>query len=209
MSLLVFPLYSLQLIMFWIISAIQLVWLAKSLPVDQDTMEAELAVYAQAALQFQQTQQQQQQRNAIATPALAAAEDNDTIAAATVDDSIVSIEDRIISFDGVAAQQTLAYVRQGIQEMNPFQQCSEGVLSMSSSYCSTAGAGDGEVDDSGSEFQYDHDRDDADDDEGLLSSLGQNTPPQHENWMQQQQQHEDNVEENNNMPTEWTPLFLR
>ena len=148
-------------------------------------MEAELASYAKAALQQQKTQQK-----AVTSPTLAVVEDNDTIAAATVDESIVSIEDRIISFDGVAAQQTLAYVRQGIQEMNPFQQCG---VSMSSSH---TGAGE----DSGSDYYCDDD----DDDEGLSS--GQRTP-QHENWLQQQQQQQPDNDEECNIPTERTPLF--
>jgi len=83
----------LQLILFWVVSAFQLVLLAKTLPDDQDGMEAELASYALHALA------------------------NTGQAPLSLDDSFVSIEDRMTSFDGLAARQTLQYVSEGIREL--------------------------------------------------------------------------------------------
>ena len=63
-------------------------------------MEAELANYAQRAM-AQQTRTE-----------------------STDSDTIVSIEERITAFDGVAAKETITYVRKGFkeikEELNPF-----------------------------------------------------------------------------------------
>ena len=87
-----------QLIVFWTISAFQLLLLMKTLPRDQDAMEAELASYAAQAISH----------------ATAAARDEE--------DPPVTIQERMTSFDGVAAKETLIYVRAGmIQELrSPF-----------------------------------------------------------------------------------------
>ncbi len=67
-------------------------------------MEAELASYAQKAISCQ---------------------------SAKVDDdeAILSIEDRIASFDGRAAKQTILYVQEGLkelsEELNPFRICGD------------------------------------------------------------------------------------
>jgi hypothetical protein len=86
------------------ISAVQLLFLIKWLPKDEDAMEAELASYAQKAISGQ---------------------------SAKVDDdeAILSIEDRIASFDGRAAKQTILYVQEGLkelsEELNPFRICGD------------------------------------------------------------------------------------
>jgi hypothetical protein len=99
-----------QLIGFWTISALQLLLLARTLPKDQDSMEAELACYAEQAM-----------LNHSEAP------DNES-------DSLVSIDDRRTSFDGVAVRETLLYVREGFKEIRagvvgskymPFPYCSE------------------------------------------------------------------------------------
>jgi hypothetical protein len=88
------------MIVFWVISGLQLLLLMKTLPEDQDKMEAELASYA---------------ANAIATA-------RKRPSSCDENESLVSIEDRITSFDSTAAKQTLIYVRAGIQELrSPFQ----------------------------------------------------------------------------------------
>lgn len=67
-------------------------------------MEAELASYAEEAISGQRSS-----------------------ATAGEDEAIVSIEDRIASFDGTAARQTIMYVREGLkeisEELNPFRIC--------------------------------------------------------------------------------------
>jgi hypothetical protein len=96
----IFFFHILQMIVFWVISGLQLLLLMKTLPEDQDKMEAELASYA---------------ANAIATA-------RKRPSSCDENESLVSIEDRITSFDSTAAKQTLSYVRAGIQELrSPFQ----------------------------------------------------------------------------------------
>jgi len=93
--------------LFWIVSSIQLVMLAKTLPKDQDNMEAELASYAKAAME--------QYTISPNTPRFSAknhVEDHDD------NESIeVSIEDRMTYFDGTAARQTFLYVKEGMEEL--------------------------------------------------------------------------------------------
>jgi len=81
---------------FWTISSIQLMLLTKTLPRDQDAMESELASYAQAQM---------------------------SLVPSDPNTSLISIEDRITSFDGRAAIETIDYMRQGLQELHirPFQ----------------------------------------------------------------------------------------
>ena len=81
-------------------SALQLIWLARTLPKDQEAMERGLALYASQALADAKNQ-----RPPPSTPATEAPED------------VVVIEDRMTSFDGQAARQTLEYVSEGIREL--------------------------------------------------------------------------------------------
>lgn len=98
-----------QLIVFWTISAFQLLLLMKTLPRDQDAMEAELALYAAHAI------------SAVTTTALAPKNDGHDVDDET---SIVTIEERMTSFDDIAAKETLVYVRAGIQELrSPLFHC--------------------------------------------------------------------------------------
>jgi len=72
-------------------------------------MEADLVSYAQEAL---------------------AARRNEILAQRSSDATVVSIEDRMTSFDVVAARQTFAYMRDGFkelsQEFGPFLRCGGG-----------------------------------------------------------------------------------
>lgn len=79
----------------WLVSGLQLLWLMKTLPHDQDAMEAELARYVRNQL------------------------DDDVIDNTEEDHSIVSLEDRITSFDGTAARETAVFLRQSIAELRP------------------------------------------------------------------------------------------
>lgn len=80
--------------MFWTLTAIQLLFLARTLPRDEDAMEAELAQYAAAALERTQGPAQED------------------------DSTMVSIEDRMISFDGSAARESMRFVGVAIREMS-------------------------------------------------------------------------------------------
>jgi hypothetical protein len=86
-----------QLILFWTISAFQLLFLAKALPRDQDKMEAELASYAEQAMARLQP------------------EGGSSVVG--TEEPVVSIEERMISFDGVAAQESLVFMREGFKEI--------------------------------------------------------------------------------------------
>jgi len=102
-----------QLSVFWFISALQLVLLSKTLPVDQDTMEAELARYAKQAMA----------RDNDGGGILDEPNDNndhaplDNTHDRDLNESLISIEERMTSFDDQAARQTLLYMKQGIQEL--------------------------------------------------------------------------------------------
>lgn len=69
-------------------------------------MEAELASYAEEAISGER-------RSVVADE----------------DEDMVSLDDRLASFDGKAAQQTIMYVREGLkelsEELNPFRICGE------------------------------------------------------------------------------------
>ena len=86
-------------------SGLQLLLLVKTLPADQDAMEAELASYAEQAMR-------------------AEPQANNRRTESTDSDTIISIDERRLAFDNVAAQQTLEYMREGFKEIreefNPF-----------------------------------------------------------------------------------------
>jgi len=126
---------------FWTISAIQLVFLSKTLPRDQDAMEEELARYA-ASAQGQDVKGRENRNgklshtmtnggsssSALGTTSPVHAETTRLLAPSTPGDrsvsaqtdaeSILSIEDYMTSFDGTAARRSLEFVRMGIRELN-------------------------------------------------------------------------------------------
>jgi len=92
--------FNVTMVTFWVISAFQLLLLMKTLPQDQDAMEAELATYA--ALQIKGAQK-------------------DTTLISLDDESLISIEERMTSFDSIAARETLGFMKAGLKELrSPF-----------------------------------------------------------------------------------------
>ena len=89
--------FNVTLIVFWSISALQLVFLSRTLPQDQDAMESELAAYAMLAM------------GDVPEPPLPAG----------LDESMeVSIQERMNHpFDDQAARGTLIYVKQSLSEL--------------------------------------------------------------------------------------------
>lgn len=161
------------MIVFWVISGLQLLLLMKTLPEDQDKMEAELASYA---------------ANAISTA-------RKRPSSCDENESLVSIEDRITSFDSTAAKQTLSYVRAGIQELrSPFQ-------------CGTQNESEREDEDdeesAGSKSSYGADEDDSALDEKKKSETFL-TPTQQRQKLFLQQEAESTVIDN----TQWTDETL-
>lgn len=110
---------------FWTISAIQLLFLAKTLPIDQDAMEASLVQYA-ATAQGNRPQNGHIQApgstnptNAETTRLLLPSPPRSRSRVMEEDgESIMSIEDYMTSFDGTAARRSLQFVRMGIRELN-------------------------------------------------------------------------------------------
>jgi len=107
--------FNVTLVVFWTIAAMQLLYLAKSLPEDQDRMESELAAYAASAI-----------KKAGGIP-LSGLDDDSTI---------VSIEERMTSFDAGAARQSIHFVGAAFQEMKdevrhlrPLHRCSSEHIS--------------------------------------------------------------------------------
>jgi hypothetical protein len=114
--------FNLTLGVFWTLSAVQLCYLANSLPHDQDKMEAELARYAEMRL--------------APTPTSAAAWPGSPIAEKMAfeegggekpssaksifsdDDTLVSIEDRMTSFDVTAARESISFFQKGMRELH-------------------------------------------------------------------------------------------
>ena len=151
--------FNITLSFFWTITSMQLLALAKTLPHDQDKMEAELATYAAAAAQSLKQQFQEGDENqgidliktdlfhdeGYVSLRVSSEADNllqpqfneeepqtpstwmsrerpslQRIRSATADEcetSVVSIEERITSFDNQAARQSLIFMQQGIREI--------------------------------------------------------------------------------------------
>jgi MFS family permease len=120
---------------FWTVSAIQLVFLAKTLPIDQDAMEASLVQYA-AMTQGDASTIGQSSGN---TNELHPTRASGSISPVNVEttslllpstpggrsrtmqdegESIMSIEDYMTAFDGTAARRSFDFVRMGIRELN-------------------------------------------------------------------------------------------
>lgn len=88
----------LQLAFFWIAAALQLLLLARTLPHDQDAMETELAKYAESRMQEKRIPY-----------------------TADEEDSIVSIEERMTSFDAGAARQSIRFMGEAFREIRTFR----------------------------------------------------------------------------------------
>jgi len=108
--------FNVTLVFFWSVASIQLLYLAKSLPRDQDRMETELAAYAASEIEK--------------AGGGALAEDDSTI---------VSIEDRMTSFDAGAARESIHFVGVALREMQdevrhlrPLHRCSAEHISEAS-----------------------------------------------------------------------------
>jgi translation initiation factor 4G len=124
--------FNVVLIMFWSISALQMLFLMKTLPGDQDSMEAELAKYAteraKSLSRKQSNQDLDEQQSATGNHIPENGYNNDSHlmtesqTSKSVVPMLVAVQERINSFDNIAAQQTIQYVRAGMQELqfSPF-----------------------------------------------------------------------------------------
>mmetsp|Transcript_42297 Transcript_42297/g.101845 ORF Transcript_42297/g.101845 Transcript_42297/m.101845 type:complete len:1086 (-) Transcript_42297:44-3301(-) len=112
---------------FWTISAIQLLFMMRTFPRDQDAMEEELARYARASESNSDHRNHPGGMGTSLSPIRSPTrQDSETTGLLNrIDDSvihddgesIVSIEDYMTSFDGTAARRSLEFVRMGIKEL--------------------------------------------------------------------------------------------
>ena len=121
--------FNVVLIAFWAISALQMLCLMKTLPGDQDSMEADLAKYAMErakSLSRKQSDQDLNEQQSISCKTENGYNDDSpekrNQSSNSVVPLLVAVQERINSFDNVAAQQTIQYVRAGMQELqfSPF-----------------------------------------------------------------------------------------
>lgn len=99
--------FNLTLIVFWTITAIQLCFLAKTLPRDQDAMEAELAQYAASEIN--------RANGGDGRESVCSVYDDDNTVAGN--ESLVSIEERMRSFDADAAKETWSFLGESFREI--------------------------------------------------------------------------------------------
>ena len=121
--------FNVVLIAFWSISALQLLFLMKTLPGDQDSMEADLAKYATERAKSlsrkqsnQELNEQQSFNRTTEKDYISGSDQNMNHSTESVVPLLVAVQERINSFDNIAAQQTIQYVRAGMQELqfSPF-----------------------------------------------------------------------------------------
>lgn len=111
--------FNVLIIFFWFVAGIQLFMLAGTLPHDQDRMEEELSRYAETlAMQAQQDKQDPEDGDNEEEPSTIADIPSFNDDSHTVTDSVVSIEDRIISFDAEAARQSLLFMSGTLKEIS-------------------------------------------------------------------------------------------
>jgi len=115
--------FNITLGVFWTLAAIQLCYLANALPQDQDKMEAELAHYAASALASTTSIKPSidgTDHSALMISDQYSLEPNRPDSSKTLDDdvSLLSIEDRMTTFDGVAVQESLSFFQKGMKELN-------------------------------------------------------------------------------------------
>ena len=121
--------FNVVLILFWTISALQMLLLMKTLPGDQDSMEADLASYAterSKSLSRKQSNQELNVQQSVSCKSMNGYNDDSlqmtNQSSNLVAPLLVAVQERLNSFDNVAAQQTIQYVRAGMQELqfSPF-----------------------------------------------------------------------------------------
>jgi MFS family permease len=114
---------------FWIISAVQLCFLAQSLPHDQDKMEADLEHYAASALAMVSPEPtalgDQPDVHSAVKFAMESGRPQSTRSQDEV--SLVSIEDRWTSFDDKAARESISFLKKGMEELHLGNFCSSHI----------------------------------------------------------------------------------
>lgn len=101
--------FNIMIIVFWVITAIQLALLAKTLPLDQERMETELANYANA---YMDVGYGSMSIDDDTRESMMSVYDN-----ITLDGTIFSIDNQALSFDAVAARQSLQFMGDSLREV--------------------------------------------------------------------------------------------
>lgn len=183
--------FNVTLVVFWVISAVQLCCLAQSLPHDQDKMEAELAHYAASAmaattpsagLEFVGFEGSGLPVTYSETP------DRPESSKSLDEHTLLSIEDRMTTFDGTAARESLSFFQKGMSE----------ITFTRGNFCAAPGPGEKRSEEDDDDYYYE------DSDEGPTPAPSSNNLleyPQHyddnanpmdmlrrrDHWMRQQQ----------------------
>lgn len=110
--------FNFTLIIFWAITGISLFILAKTLPIDQDAMDAELARYA--ASKFDNVVNNDETSaafNESASSFISKTLDDIQLDESVGEESVVSITDRMTSFDAAAAQESISFIGDALREI--------------------------------------------------------------------------------------------
>jgi len=108
--------FNLTLIIFWTITGVSLFVLAKTLPIDQDAMDADLARYAASKFKVT-TNDAQNSFNDSVSSSVSKTLDDIQLDESVGEESVVSITDRMTSFDAAAAQESLSFIGDALREI--------------------------------------------------------------------------------------------
>eukprot|EP00558_Chaetoceros_sp_UNC1202_P011357 CAMPEP_0197234388 /NCGR_PEP_ID=MMETSP1429-20130617/2150_1 /TAXON_ID=49237 /ORGANISM="Chaetoceros sp., Strain UNC1202" /LENGTH=204 /DNA_ID=CAMNT_0042692783 /DNA_START=19 /DNA_END=634 /DNA_ORIENTATION=- len=125
--------FNFTMIVFWTMSAVLLAMLIKTLPADQDAMDAELATYAEAKIGMMGNNKgrdvngdenmDSEQMNRLSIMLNEMQEDDpDNASIFSSIRGVVSIEDRLTSFDAAAVQESLVLVEEAFREIAELRQ---------------------------------------------------------------------------------------
>jgi len=114
--------FNMVLIVFWSITTILLLFLAKTFPSDQDAMDAELARYAESMINRVNQADEEDVTKSLRLEDIRAIDDHDMISlyddlTMVGENSIVSIEDRMTSFDAAAAKESWSFIEGALREI--------------------------------------------------------------------------------------------
>jgi len=114
--------FNMVLIVFWSITTVLLLFLAKTFPSDQDAMDAELARYAESMINRVKQADEEDVTKPLRLEDIRAIDDPDMISlyddlTMVGENSIVSIEDRMTSFDAAAAKESWSFLEGALREI--------------------------------------------------------------------------------------------
>lgn len=114
--------FNMVLIIFWSITTVLLLILAKTFPTDQDAMDAELARYVDSMINGVKQTDEEDVRQSLRLEDIRVMDDPDMMSiyddlTMVGEDSIMSIEDRMTSFDAAAAKESWTFIEGALREI--------------------------------------------------------------------------------------------